>query len=194
MAVGRFMAIANRAPYRLAIEALQPVQGERLLEVGFGPGEGIASLVRQVPGARLCGIDGSPAMVRLAGRRNRAAVAQGCVTLLEGDFRCLPWASESFDGVLAVNVAYFFDAEGRMIREIARTLRPGGRLVLYVTDRETMRHWPFAGPDTHVTFGAQDLESLLRAGGFPPAAIAVRKVRLPLAVQGLIAVAHRPGA
>lgn len=189
--LGRVMALVNAAPYRVAIEGLRPSRRDRVLEIGFGPGAGIAALARLLPEGRVFGIDGSTAMVLLAARRNRKAVSRSHVELVQGDFRRLPWADRSFDGVLAVNVAYFFDAEGGAIREIARVLRPGGRLALYVTDRETMRRWPFAGPDTHATFDADGLRALLRQGGFSPGAVAIREVVLPLGTRGVVAVAER---
>ncbi|WP_024278149.1 class I SAM-dependent methyltransferase [Xanthobacter sp. 126] len=188
--VGRAMSLANREPYRLAIEALRPAQQDRVLEIGFGPGAGIAALAACVPGGHVAGIEGSPAMLRLAASRNRGAVAGGQVELREGDFRALPWAGASFDGVLAVNVAYFFDAGGAAAFEIRRVLKPGGRAVLYVTDRSTMARWPFAGADTHRTYDAAELRRLLVQGGFRDADIRVVAHRLPFGVEGLIAVAR----
>ncbi|MFG1203401.1 class I SAM-dependent methyltransferase [Xanthobacter aminoxidans] len=188
--VGRAMSLANRAPYRLAIGALRPAQRDRVLEIGFGPGAGITALAECVPGGHVAGIEGSPAMLRLAASRNRGAVAGGQVELREGDFRALPWAGASFDGVLAVNVAYFFDAGGAAASEIRRVLKPGGRAVLYVTDRSTMARWPFAGEDTHRTYDAAGLRRLLIEGGFRDADIRVVAHRLPFGVEGLVAVAR----
>ncbi len=185
------MAGVNREPYRLALAALDPQPDDHVLEIGFGPGAGLAALARQVTGGRVCGLDGAPDMARLAARRNKSAVAAGRVLLATGDFRRLPWPPGSFDKLLAVNVAYFFDPEGCAVREMARVLRPGGQAVLYVTDRATMRTWPFAGPETHVTYDARDLHDLLLRGGFSPDAIAVRPVRLAMKVQGLVAIARR---
>lgn len=190
---GRLMGHVNRKPYGLALEALSPQPTDTVLEIGFGPGEGLAALIRQVAHGRVFGLDGSLPMLRSAARRNRVAVTTGHLTLATGDFRRLPWEDGTFDAVLAVNVAYFFDGEGQAVGEIARVLRPGGRVVLYVTDRETMRHWPFAGADTHTTYDATDLRALLQRGGFAPDAIEVRAVALPLAVKGLIAMATRAG-
>lgn len=188
---GRFMVHVNRRPYDLALDALDPGPGDEVLEIGFGPGEGLAALVRRVPRGRIFGLDGSPQMVRRAARRNRRALADGRLTLAGGDFRRLPWGDACFDGVLAVNVAYFFDAEGRAARELARVLRPAGRAVLNVTDRKTMRSWRFAGPDTHVTYDAAALRMLLERGGFAPDSIEIRKVELAMKVKGLVAIARR---
>jgi len=73
----------------------------------------------------------------------------------QGPFSPLPWVDEMFDKILLVNVAYFFDSGDRDISEAYRVLRPGGRIVLYVTSRDTMQKWPFAAADTHWIFDAQ---------------------------------------
>lgn len=189
--VGRLMAHVNRTPNRLAIEALQLTHRDDVLEIGFGPGQGLAALGRRVTMGRIRGLDGSPAMLRLATRRNAATVASGRMELIVGDFLRLPWSDASFDGVLAVNVAYFFDREGVAVSEIHRVLRPGGRAVFYVTDRASMAGWPFAGPETHVTYDAADLRRLLLAGGFPETLVTLCKVELLMGVKGIVASATR---
>ncbi len=80
---------------------------------------------------------------------NEVAVSSGRMVLVQGPFSPLPWIDEMFDKVLLVNVVYFFDSDGRDMSEVYRVLRSGGRTVIYVTSRETMTKWPFAGPETH---------------------------------------------
>ena len=111
--------------------------------------------------------------------------------LVRGPFSPLPWIDEMFHKVLLVNVVYFFDADGRDISEVHRVLRAGGRLVIYVTSRETMEKWPFAGPDTHRTFDARGLGQLLENAGFRRSHITITPVELALGVKGLIAVAEK---
>ncbi|MFG1301754.1 class I SAM-dependent methyltransferase [Xanthobacter sp. V3C-3] len=185
--VGHLMARANAAPYRLALEALRPEPQDRVLELGFGPGAGIAALAKRV--GHVAGIEGSPAMLRLAQRRNRRATALGQVDLVAGDFQRLPWPNACFDKVLAVNVAYFFDRSGSTVAEIRRVLKPGGLAVFYVTDRATMARWPFAGADTHLTYDTAALRRLLLDGGFGAGDISITAHHLPLFVEGLVAVA-----
>jgi ubiquinone/menaquinone biosynthesis C-methylase UbiE len=62
------MARVN-ADMEAALDALDPQPGERVLVVGFGPGVGIAELLRRVRDARGVGIDPSAVMVRAATRR-----------------------------------------------------------------------------------------------------------------------------
>ncbi len=188
--VGRLMVWLNRTPNQRAIDELAPRPGESILEVGFGPGDGLREILRCAPGCRLAGIDKSPQMLAMAGKRSRRALAEGHLDLRVGSTERLPWPDASFDAVLAVNVAYFFDEAGLTMRELTRVLNPGGRLVIYVTDRETMRRWPFAGPQTHRTFDRPALEAMLAQGAFQPEGIGISELRLPLGMRGWIAVAH----
>jgi len=100
------------------------------------------------------------------------------------------FADASFDAVLALNVLYFSDDDGRMVARLARSLKPGGRLVAYVTHRETMQHWAFAREGIHRLFDGDSLRDLLVAGGFASARIDVQEVALTRSVKGLLARAE----
>jgi SAM-dependent methyltransferase len=74
------------------------------------------------------GVDADPRM--LAAGRARALARGVAVELLQGDIRALPFADRSFDIVLAVTVLCLVDDAPRAVEEMARVLRPGGRLVI----------------------------------------------------------------
>jgi SAM-dependent methyltransferase len=111
--------------------------GERVLDLGTGTGavaQRAAAIVG--PGGNVVGMDISPQMLAMA--RARMA-ASGCanVTLQEGRAEAIAADEGSFDVVLAsLSLMYVIDREAAA-REIARVLRPGGRLVAAV----------WAGPD-----------------------------------------------
>lgn len=109
------------------LEACLVRPGDRVLEVGFGPGTMIRALADA--GARVVGVDPSPAMIRSASRRARAAVEAGRAHLSLGTADDLG-VEGPFDRIVSIhNVALWPDLE-RGLDELARVLAPGGRIVL----------------------------------------------------------------
>jgi SAM-dependent methyltransferase len=112
----------------IALELLAARPGERICEIGFGPGRTLARLA--AADAQVIGVDVSPDMVAVATRRNAAAVAAGHVRVVEGDGTALPVDADTLDGALSVHSVYFWPDPAAVLTEIRRALRPGGRLVL----------------------------------------------------------------
>jgi ubiquinone/menaquinone biosynthesis C-methylase UbiE len=117
-----------------ALDLLAPGPGEDILEIGFGPGRTLGLLVER--GARVTGVDVSEEMIRLAGRRNSELVRTGALTLHRGDGVTLPLDDNSVDAVLSVHNLYFWPKPEATIAEIARVVRPGGRVLLVFRGRE----------------------------------------------------------
>nr|WP_083661293.1 methyltransferase domain-containing protein [Actinophytocola xanthii] len=96
-----------------------------VLEVAVGTGLNLPFYPAQ---ARLTGIDISEAMLDIA--RDRAAELDRSVTLRQGDAHALPFPEASFDMVVCTfGLCAIPDVEAA-VGEMARVLRPGGRLVL----------------------------------------------------------------
>jgi ubiquinone/menaquinone biosynthesis C-methylase UbiE len=188
------MAFINDKPNRLAIDAMAPGPNDRVLELGFGPGWALRTVAARAPAGQFFGIDQSDRMLGQAANINQAAIAAGRMQLVKGQFHPLPWIDRTFNKILLVNVAYFFDADGNDAAEVFRVLKPGGRLVVYVTARETMEKWPFAGPDTHRTYDSNDLRNLLENSGFRRADIRIQTLTLPFGIRGLLATAEKSNA
>ena len=187
--VGWFMAIANDQPNSLAIDALELQPTDRVLELGFGPGWGLRTIAARIPDGQVFGVDQSDRMLRQAASMNQAAIAKGHVVLSKGPFSPLPWIDATFNKILLVNVAYFFDSDGQDMAEVYRVLRLGGRIVIYVTSRETMSKWPFSGPETHRIYDRNELLDLLEVAGFRRSDIKIEDLQLPLGIKGLLATA-----
>ena len=107
-------------------ELLCAARPRAVLEVGPGPGELSARIVREL-GADVVAIDVSERMVELAGSRG--------VDARLGDVQSLPFPSGSFDVVVAAWMLYHVPDLDRGLREIERVLVPGGRLIA-VTNSE----------------------------------------------------------
>jgi ubiquinone/menaquinone biosynthesis C-methylase UbiE len=112
------------------IAALDPLPGERLLEVGCGTGQTMARLILQT-GAHVDGVDVLPEMLRMARRRLRLTGAGSGAALALASGSALPWAGQSFHAAYTESVLGFQDAATArsMLGEIRRVLQPGGRFV-----------------------------------------------------------------
>jgi demethylmenaquinone methyltransferase/2-methoxy-6-polyprenyl-1,4-benzoquinol methylase len=111
---------------RALVSAVAPEAGQRVLDVATGTGMVAAELLARAD-CTVVGIDQSAAM--LAGARQRfAAVGQGRVELIEGQAEALPFADESFDALTFTYLLRYVDDPGATVRELARVLRPGGRV------------------------------------------------------------------
>jgi arsenite methyltransferase len=121
---------------RIVRDALGASAGERVLDVGCGPGFYCAELLEEVgPSGSVVGVDSSPAMLALAARR---CAGPDNVELREGGATALPVAEGSFDAALTVQVQeYVADVEAALA-ELHRALRPGGRVLVFDIDWETL--------------------------------------------------------
>jgi arsenite methyltransferase len=120
----------------LVLAALGASPGDRVLDVGCGPGFYCAELLDQVgPEGSVVGVDPSPAMLALAAGR---CEGRGDIRLLDGDARALPVPDGAFDGAICVQVLEYVEAATEALAEIRRALRPGGRIVVWDVDWGTL--------------------------------------------------------
>jgi ubiquinone/menaquinone biosynthesis C-methylase UbiE len=124
------MARETWAQNKRAIAALAVRPGDRILDIGCGPGRSIAALAELAPDGRVVGVDPSELMVAVALRRNRALVMSGRAEIAIASASRLPFGDATFDKAVCVHVVYFWADPGAALNEIARVLKPGGRLAL----------------------------------------------------------------
>jgi len=119
-----------------AVNALQLGAGDSVLEIGCGAGDMIAVLHEAVgPSGRATGVDLSETMVAQARRRARENGAR--VDLSVADATALPFARDAFDGCSFERVLIHVNSPEAVVAEIARVLKPGGRVVGNEPDWDT---------------------------------------------------------
>ncbi|HEY7634509.1 MAG TPA: class I SAM-dependent methyltransferase [Gemmatimonadales bacterium] len=127
----------------------------RLLDFGCGTGGNVATLAAM---GEVIGLEPDPGAVELARSRGGALYCRGSGT-------ALPFASESFDGVVASDVLEHIGDDSSAVGEILRVLRPGGKLVFTVPAHP----WLYARHDAallhHRRYTRRSLRALIQQSG-----------------------------
>ncbi|RZS91783.1 methyltransferase family protein [Motilibacter rhizosphaerae] len=171
-AYDRFMGRWSSPLADAAVAALDPSPGTRVLDVGCGPGALTTRLVARVGAAAVTAVDPSPRFVaalaeRLPGVATATAAAES-----------LPFADASYDLVVAQLVVHFMADPLAGLREMARVVRPGGRVAVSVWDHLRSPidpFWTAAQPSDLADVDlarpgvrAGSLAELVRAAGLEP--------------------------
>jgi len=165
--IGRLIAaLMNRHNARMnafAVRLLDLASADRVIEIGFGGGVTLPSLIGQ---ARLvAGVDRSLAMVERAKARFAQAVKAGRAEFRQGTVEALPFAAASFTKACTVNTVYFWPSLEAGFAEIHRVLAPGGRAVVGFLPKERMDR--MAMPvDIFTSRAPEDVDAALGTVGF----------------------------
>lgn len=160
---------------RLTFELLELAPGHRVLDLGCGTGEDVISLSARVGAAgRAVGVDADPWMIEEAHRRAPERRPHAEFRVANGER--LPFDDAYFDGCRLERLLVHAAEPGRIVAELARVTRPGGRVVLAEPDMLTLivsgatpaltaRVWPaLTGRFTQPDIG-RNLPALLAAAG-----------------------------
>jgi arsenite methyltransferase len=121
---------------RIVREVLGAAPGERIVDVGCGPGFYCVELAQEVgPSGSVVGVDSSPAMLQLAARR---CAGYESVELRPGDAVSLPVEDASCNAALCVQVLEYVPDPTVALAEMHRAIRPGGRVVVWDIDWATV--------------------------------------------------------
>jgi len=180
---------SNRRRNAWVVSLLDVQRRDRVLEIGFGPGDAIREMSRIAVEGYVCGLDHSVQMLHQASRRNAAAIAAERVELRLGSIENLPAFSSPFDKILAVNTLMFWDQPAIRLDQLRRLLRTGGHIAVAHQPRG-----PGASDATAAAKGEEIAGQLRRAGfsdvrletmSLKPAVVCAIGVNLPDRGRGI---------
>lgn len=168
----RALHVAESDVEQALLSVVGPGPFHALLDLGTGTGRIMELLAPQA--ARAVGVDGSTAMLSVArARLDRAGLKN--VQLRHGDIYALPVERNGYDLVVIHQVLHYLDDPARAVREAARALRPGGRLV--VVDFAPHAHEFLRDEHAHrrLGFAPEEIDTMLADSGLD----CERQQRLP---------------
>ena len=159
--------------------------GERVLDVGCGPGWHVRAASRIVgPTGRAVGVDLSEAM--LAEARQLAAERGVDVDFVQGSAYALPFEDNSFDRCLSVGMTDVLDDPAQAVREMFRVIRPGGDIRLLEYHGDGTFIGPAGNPVTRRLLDFVREHEMAQSGGFEVVSLLKSLGAINLQVNGLI--------
>ena len=122
----------------------------RILDAGCGTGLFSIALASGLPDSQIVGVDLSNGMLEVAKSQARARALHNA-EFSRADVAGLPFGPDSFDAVVAAGLLPNVNDHLRVLRELSRVVRAGGRLLIVEFDREAM------GATLRLFFGAMIL-------------------------------------
>jgi len=141
--------------------------GSAVLDACCGNGGLTLHLARET-GCRVVGVDSDPEAIRLAATAATTRGLTGRADFLVGEAARLPLAGP-FDAALLLETMLSIQDKGRVLRELARLVRPGGRVGLTLEEGPTLSHDERLGMpegDAIWLVTADEFRALLHAAGF----------------------------
>jgi SAM-dependent methyltransferase len=166
------------AATREVVAALDPMAGDRVLDVGSGLG-GTARLIAAQRQCDVTGIDLTPEFVQVAQRLTERTGLSDRVRFVCADALALPFDDGAFDAAITQHVAMNIADRARLYAEIRRVIAPGGRFALYdvvAGDGEPLTFpVPWArDPEMSFLLTADETRAAVAAAGFEEASFADR--------------------
>jgi len=143
-------------------DSIGPAPIDALLDLGTGTGRMLELLAPC--SERAVGVDQSPQMLSLARARLERAGLRN-VQLRQGDLYALPVERDTYDLVIIHQVLHYLDDPSRAVREAARALRPGGRLLIVDFAPHEVESLREAHAHRRLGFGTEEIAGFLTEAG-----------------------------
>jgi ubiquinone/menaquinone biosynthesis C-methylase UbiE len=131
---GKLMELTNTDAYQKTIQALNPIDNERFLEIGFGTGRCAEMLLLSTTGTFVAGIDPTETMVKTTLNRLIKKGLGDRIDIRQGTDDSLAWGDNQFDAIVAIHSFQFWPDPHQSMLEINRVLRPNGRIIIVFRD------------------------------------------------------------
>jgi ubiquinone/menaquinone biosynthesis C-methylase UbiE len=157
---------------REVVRAIAPQPGERVVDVGAGMGP--ATMLAAKAGASVLAVDPTPYMRRILDVRRLGQRGRTAIRVTDGAAESIPADDHSVDALWTVNTMHHWTDLDAAVHELARVLRPGGRLLLVDEDFDAPEHPAYihmqnrkAHRTRHFTeIEPADVQAKLMAAGF----------------------------
>ncbi len=162
---GERMNVGNLLINLNTIESMDLQPGDEVMEIGMGNGHFVKNILDVNDSITYTGYDFSPDMIFEAKLRNEKYITEGRASFILGDVATMPFRDNSFNKILTINTIYFWYDPEKVLAEICRILKPGGKTYIAIRPRSSMQLYPFVKYGFNM-FSKEELSDLLSANNF----------------------------
>lgn len=164
--VARIMVKGNRPIYETLLKYMNVETGDKLLEIGYGPGVGIGLIMERYNPGVIYGIDFSELMCAGAAVRNKKYIESGKVKLTFGDFITAEVKEKEFDKIYFTNVVYFWNSLKEPFEKLHLLLKNGGTVFFYMAGAEYLKNKKMTGTEIFNKYSIEGISEALKLAGF----------------------------
>ncbi|WP_316569936.1 class I SAM-dependent methyltransferase [Neobacillus sp. YIM B06451] len=182
---GKIMYFENKKINEWTINQLSLLNGQRVLEIGFGPGYAIRAIGERFPECLIEGIDLSLKMKQETEKKHHHLIKAGKLRLWRDEISSFEFPKEKYDRIFSVNNYPLWKNRRKTLSKIASSLKPGGRVAITVQPREE------GDTDNTARDLGKQLESDMKSAGLQNISISYKKIHPNLTICATAEKPHR---
>lgn len=163
--VSKIMIKGNSREYDNMLKELDVKPGDRIFEIGYGPGIGIDQICSAYD-CHVSGIDFSELMFKQASERNKMHIQRNKAELFYGDFLDFEMPSPGYDKVFCLNVIYFWNDLHKPFTKIRSSLKEGGVFCFSMAAKDHLDKIPFTNDSVFNKYSIETVVAELKNAGF----------------------------
>jgi len=176
IAMAEKMNELNELINHISIDALNPSEGDTILEVGMSNGFFVKNIFEKQSDIKYVGCDYSAKMVYEAKHINETLVKENKAEFIIADVIELPMGDKVFNKVLIVATLYYFEDLNKVFSELRRVMQDHAQLVISIRPRSVMEQFGVAEFSDHM-FSQEELLEFLASHKFKVLNISEHKER-----------------
>ena len=162
--VGTELSKLNRFLTEVVYEEFNKLDGDAILEIGFGNGALLKQLLTNDQ-KKVYGIDYSELMVEEATKSNKELIEKGVVEIKFGAIENIPYSDNFFDKICTINTVYFWETPETALTEIKRVLKKDGYFAIGFRSKDKLTQHEFVKYNFQL-YDSDQLEEVVKKNGF----------------------------
>lgn len=164
--ISSIMIKGNRKRYDTLLKYIDIQPSDKILEIGYGPGDGLNLITNKFDASNVYGIDFSELMYKRASKRNKQFIDSKRVNLMFGDFLDTEIGTKDFNLIFCINVVYFWENLQIPFAKVKSLLKDDGVFYVFMAHKDDLSKMKFTKDDIFNKYTIEQAVDALKLAGF----------------------------